>query len=206
MQIAERLDQLITIEHRAVIAALDAAEAAVRAIEDRNNVQPELDAKGRPIRGRMFTAPIVDLKRLLEAWEPWRVQVRARVERVHVDLRPLVDSEDDDALYDLASDLAEEHETLERLLAQIKGQVLFIDELKRPMRELFHAVDGCDRVEQGEILPAILDDDRAADLANRFRTSDDISRSLRVAGPRPPPEPEPEKGLVSRLFESFLRR
>ena len=105
-------------------------------------------------------------------------------------------------------------EQVERALPTVRSQIALVSAVRGEVQGLLSAVQLVQRVEDVEIIPSVLSGRRttstqASDrVAERYKTSDDVARSLRMARPaelaRPPKEPEPQ-GLLG-AFKKLFRR
>ena len=186
-----------------------------------------LDQEQRRLRTPVFTqnlfgesvlaAPIVaeprrlyELDRLVEQWGGLSRGFASRMDRVRDELLPAVarwqggdDGAHGRALEVLAS-VQGEREGLERRLASIRTQVVFVEPLKPMLMALTQAIERCDMAEDGEVFPAILSGARETQKPEaRRRTSSDVARSLRTSRPAEPvlePVPPGLFGKIKKLF------
>lgn len=100
-----------------------------------------------------------------------------------------------------------EHVELLRQGAAVQREVMFVPPLKGPMSALLQHLEKQVRYEETRIFPELLgaEVEEETPIPQRYRTSDDLARSLRVARPEPQPEPEPEPGLLTGLFNRWLK-
>ncbi len=100
----------------------------------------------------------------------------------------------------------------EATLADLRTQSMLVPPMRQVVSQLVTAVESQQRVEDVEVIPAVLSGQRTTTSqamgrrAERYKTSDDVARSLRMARPaelaREPREPEPT-GLFASIKKLF---
>lgn len=100
-----------------------------------------------------------------------------------------------------------EHVALMKQAAALRREVLFVPPLKGVMSALSQHLQKQVQYEETRIFPALLGHEVTPEtpMPQRYRTSDDVARSLRVARPEPEPEPEPEPGLITGFMRRWLK-
>jgi len=228
MRLSSRARQLQHAEVANVRRALDEAQAAVdaaaKAQEDYFSAAPERDMFGtkKDTQEPPPDAASWNIKELRYAFKAVRDALEAWLAHGDDAFVPAViawdDDGGDDALQAVQAALTERQQLAEVVSTKVpplRSQVTFVAPVRGPIANLLGAVELVQRTDDIELVPAILSGQRetssqaTADRADRYRTSDDVARSLRMARPTdieamPPPEPE-AKGLFGRLT-AFLKR
>lgn len=91
--------------------------------------------------------------------------------------------------------------------SRLRSAAVFVPPLRTAMNGLLQHLEQQIHYEETRVFAELLGGSVEAEetpIPNRYRTSDDVARALRRAGPAPQPEPEPEKGLLSGLFKRWL--
>lgn len=98
-------------------------------------------------------------------------------------------------------------------LPELRSHVAFVPPVRMEVNRLIGAVQAVQRIEDVEIIPSVLSGRRTTSsqatgrIAERYKTSDDVARSLRMARPaelQREPEPEP-KGILASFKKLFGR-
>jgi len=165
-----------------------------------------------------------NLKELKYAWAPSREALEAWLAHGDDVFFPALLTWDgtggDAALATLQGKLRKRQElayAFQQTLQALRAQATFVAPVRGPIANLIGAVELVQRAEDVEIVPSILSGQRetstqaTAERAQRYRTSDDVARSLRMARPpelkrmqeeEVPPEPTSFFGKLA----GFLKR
>lgn len=91
----------------------------------------------------------------------------------------------------------------------VRREVVYVPPLKGTMNALLQHMEKQIQYEETRLFPELLGiaaPDHETPVPQRFRTSDDVARSLRVAHPPTPQlDEEPEGGFFSRLFSGWRK-
>jgi len=233
MRLSSRARQLQHAElanvHRALAEALTAIKQAQEAQEAHFADVPGRDMFGDKKDKEAAAPPAAanwNIKELRYAWTPVKEALDAWLSHGDEVFLPALmawDDDQDESRLAAVRKALEERQALaagffERLPA-LRAQTTFIAPVRGPVANLIGAVEVVQRVDDVELVPSILSgqtetsSSATGDRADRYRTADDVARSLREA--RPPrmvnlAEEEKEKakkapGLFGRLT-SFLKR
>jgi hypothetical protein len=105
----------------------------------------------------------------------------------------------------VAERLQQDRASIDAVTSSLRRQAAFVPPLKAALHPAFEQMDLCARTEDVEITPAVLagsgetSEPDAASISGRYRTADDVARSLRQSLPSEPERIEPAPGLWSRL-------
>jgi len=228
MRLSQRVRQLVRGELATVhqhlddvLASIDEATAA-REAHFAAGISKDMFGDKRRVEANPEAASW-NLKELGYAWAPVLEALEAWLEHGESTYFPAIHAwsgGDDDALDGLHAAVQERQrlagEFLQRL-APLRAQANFIPPVKRPIMNLISAVEIVQRVDDVELNPSILSGQRETSQqatgrsADRYRTSDDVARSLRSARPiTNDPEPLPKErvkstGWIGRLT-GFLKK
>jgi hypothetical protein len=229
MRLSARIQQLQSQEAAEVSRALTRAREAMLAVEKK---QAEYFGKNRGSSNDWLNqqkkAEVVrddvagwNLKEVRRAFDPAMNAIEAWLVNGSDVFFPAVrawDEGDEDLVESLpelvrvravAADSFETHKTT------LRSQLAFIPPVRVEVNALFTAIRAQRRVEDVEIIPSVLSGKRETTteavgrVAERYKTSDDVAKSLRMARPpelarEPAPEPEPPS-LMASLRNLFKR-
>jgi len=228
MRLSQRIRQLQAAEVVEVVEKLVAAREALEAAEAKQQAYFGKDTKPHDWLGggkkkepeKRDDVASWNLRELRRAFEPMDEAVEAWLRDGSDQFFPAVVAWDDGdaSLTEGFADLVKQRQTLaaalEATLPELRTQLLVVAPVRVAVHRLVSAVEAQQRVEDVEVMPAVLSGDRnttsqaTGRRAERYKTSDDVARSLRMARPSelergPPPEPEPE-GLFASLKKKFF--
>jgi hypothetical protein len=228
MRLTQRVRQLTRGElsqvHNKLDDVLAAIDAAQQARDDHFSAGVKTDLFGDKKRAAGNPeAAQWNVKELRYAWKPVHEALEAWLDHGREVYFPTIEGwsgGDDDQLGPLQTALHDRQALSQRffeLLPPLRAQANFIGPVKRPVAELVAAVEIVQRVDDVELVPSILTGQRETSQqatgrqADRYRTSDDVARSLREARPaEPEPESLPEERVKDRgwlgKLTGFLRK
>ena len=229
MRLAQRVQRLRDEEVADVLRRVGAVREALVATEKRQaeyfaagTKSPDWLAASRKTQPVDTQVATWNLKELRRAVEPALAAIEAWVAQGESAFFPQViawDRGDDDAPPDALAELVrarqEAAERLEAMMPPMRSQLAFVPPVRAEAQALLQAVQAVQRVEDVEIVPSVLSGRRTTStqatgrVAERYKTSDDVARSLRMARPpelvNVPKEEEPEPGFLGSL-RRWLRR
>lgn len=193
MQIADRVTQIRNEEHarlRQAIFRLDSLLREAAAVEEEEIARLTAVTYDSWDRRQVQPTPTTPRRRSVQplqiSWRPLEEALLNRLDRWEELLLPLCQRWSggqlvEEELRDLAIVMMESRSRIEALLRDFRNQVLFVDPLKEPARALVAAIEACDGVEEGEVVPALLGGIPEVDGAATPKSvgSDEIARNLR---------------------------
>lgn len=163
-----------------------------------------------------------NLKELRKAVEPALAAIEEWVQQGDGEFFPAVTAwdEGDDEVTERLPELARERQVsaarMESFLPAMRSQIAFVPPVKAEVQPLLSALQAVQRVEDVEIVPSVLSGRRTTStqatgrVAERYKTSDDVARSLRMARPaelaRDPQEPEEAPGGLFVAIKKWFTR
>lgn len=226
MRLSARIRLLQTTE---VVDVVDKLAAAKLALEEADEQQQAyfgkntkkndwLGAKKNETPDKREEIASWNLKEVRWAFDPMVGALQAWLDHGSSTFFPAVIAwdEGDDSLAESLPELVETRQRLaaafEKTLPPLRSQVLVVAPIRTALHRLSAAVDAQQRVEDVEVVPALLSGQRTTTnqatgrRAERYKTSDDVARSLRMSRPadlaREPKEPEPT-GLFASIKKLF---
>jgi hypothetical protein len=225
MRLVTRVGRLEIEERAAALQAVAAAEAALIAAEAAQQAwfdeRPKKNPYGRQTQEIKVGGPTSwNLRAMRDAFKPahdaaldWLAAVgRLRGIVLAFDADPAGEGPAVVAAVEALSSL---RQALESALPLLRATSSTIEPMKPAVAAMITAIQAVDRVLDVEVVPSLLSGDPETSdrpderVADRYRTSDDVAKSLRRARPAvlEPQDPEPvvEKGLLGAL-KRFLGR
>jgi hypothetical protein len=212
-------------EHAALQAAIDAAESALVDLEHgrRSNMRRRATPAPAPVSGRRWagqgtpTAPPERPPRtfstlpIRRSWDELKLALERHLVREALELHPrVVLATLDPKVPGLVEELYAEHEVLRDGIRQLRPTLLGADAVRREFDDLFSAFEAHARREDVELYPAIVSKYASGSdglvVHDRYRTSDDVARSLRASLPpssERPPRKKPRRGWWGRLLSQL---
>jgi hypothetical protein len=210
MHIAERVAQIRAGEHERLRQAVLRLDSLLREILEEETQEAE---RANAVRYDLFgekiytPPPLHQIRRrsiepLMRTWSPLEDALLGRLDRWEEQLWPLCQRwmrgepvEEDVREHTIG--VMEARTRIDNLLREFRNEVLFFDGLREPVRVLVSALEICDRVEENQLIPALLagiPEFSESSATPRSMNSDEVARNLR-AKVTPRPEPPPKKGL-----------
>jgi len=226
MRLSARIRQLQTTEVVDVVSKLAAARQALEEADEQQQAYfgkstrkaDWLGAKKSDTPDKREEIAGWNLKEVRWAFEPMATALQAWLDNGSSTFFPAVIAwdEGDDSLAESLPELVETRQRLaaafEQTLPPLRSQVLVVAPIRTALHRLSAAVEAQQRVEDVEVVPALLSGQRTTTnqatgrRAERYKTSDDVARSLRMSRPpelaREPREPEPT-GLIASIKKLF---
>jgi hypothetical protein len=217
MRLADRLDQ-VADDHARVREAQVQARVAILKHQVPPAPTPRPITRGEPPP----PVPRRSWRSLLEAWDAFDQSLTAHLDRERDEIHPRIRAAIAAGLA-APAELAEPigrmhdaHQDLRRLAAALRAEAMTAESGKKELRGLLELVTRHIRVDELEVYAAALAGSLDAFApgaeeasSEKYKTSDDVARSLRSNRPAPPREPEPEKpkpGLMAAIQRMFGKR
>ncbi len=226
MRLSQRIRQLQAAEVVEVAEKLVAAREALEAAEAKQQAYFGKSSKSQDWLGgatkkepeKRDEVASWNLRELRRAFEPMDEAVEAWLRDGSDHFFPAVVAWDDGdaSLTEGFAEMVKQRQSLvaalDSTLPELRSQLLVVAPVRVAVHRLVNAVEAQQRVEDVEVMPAVLSGERnttsqaTGRRAERYKTSDDVARSLRMARPTEfegGPSPEP-KGWFASLKKKLF--